>query len=70
MSNSDIEIDEDPQPVKQKSATPLWMGIMVIAAFVCVLLTLALQLMEYQYFRGGSSSDSDIYAAKVLIPKR
>ena len=41
---------------------------MVIIAFVFYTAMLVLQFMEYKYLRGGSASESDPYAAPVLIP--
>ncbi len=70
MSDSDIEIDEEPKPVKQKSATPLWMGIVVIVAFVCITTTLILQFMEYKYLRGAPLIEKDNYATQMLFPKK
>lgn len=68
MTDSDIQIDEEPEVVKVKSATPLWMVAMVIIAFVFFTAALVMQFMEYQYLRGGSASESDPYAAQVLLP--
>lgn len=68
MSDSDFEIEEAPVAVKAKNATPAWMVAMVIIAFVCYTAMLVLQFMEFRYLRGGSVSESDPYAAEVLIP--
>ena len=68
MTDSDIQMDDEPETVKVKSATPVWMVAMVIIAFALFTATLVMQFMEYQYLRGGSASESDPYAAAVLIP--
>jgi hypothetical protein len=68
MTDSDFQLDDEPKAGKVKSATPAWMVAMVIIAFVFYTAMLVLQFMEYKYLRGGSASESDPYAAPVLIP--
>lgn len=69
MTDSDIEIDDAPKDPKAKSAVPVWMAVLVVVSFLCLVATVALQFMEYQYLRGASSSETDTYASRVLIPK-
>ena len=65
----DIQLDDAPEtPSKPKSATPAWMVATVILAFGCLVAALTLQIMEYQYLRGGTPSPEDPYKAPVLIP--
>ena len=74
MADDDIQLDETPAPIapptpaKPKSATPVWMVILVVLAFGCLVRTLTLQYLEFSYLRGGAASETDPYAAPALIP--
>jgi len=75
--SDEIEIDETPEtakptpvPVKPKKAAPVWAVILVILSFGCLVGVLTLQFLEYRYLRGAGPSETDPYAAQVLIPPR
>jgi len=67
MTDSDIQLDEEPAVSKPKGGISPIMVAMVIITFTCLVVMLVLQYSEYRYFRGGPESDSDTYSADVLL---
>lgn len=66
---SDIQLDNDMEMnARESDSIPSWAVALVIVPFVCFLVVLVLQFMEYQYYRGTGPSETDPYAAPVMIP--
>ena len=72
--SDDIVLDEpaekkQPATKKPKQTTPVWAVLVVVLTFFFGLVgSMTIQLLERNYYRGGSPSEADPYAAQVVIP--
>lgn len=71
--SDDIVLDEpaekkQPATKKPKQTTPVWAVLVVVLTFFGLVGSMTIQLLERNYYRGGSPSEKDPYAAQVVIP--
>jgi hypothetical protein len=66
MSEDTFQLDIGRAPAKPKVSGG--MVTLVVLTFLCFAAAISLQAIEYYYMRGKVSSDTDVHAAKVLLP--